>query len=376
MGASLFTYILNIFLFPALASFFTVKHPKVPFGRFCYYFANQEIHYNPRYLILFLIITLLLSALGGYELFIDKKPLFKTSQNSGIITAHITVETMDMTHIKQLHRIEKQLKEDLSPSIHLNSEAKLIETIHRLNEPGTPLNEQGLLEAQMYLDMYNFEGFHTQEGHERITITFNPQKVKKSLILNWLKLASPIIFIIDDVDSKTSLSKDRLMHTLTFSLASAMILIGLIMARIFRSKQMALIGFIVNATPIVWLGLFIQLFELPFSFEVLVAMSIALALGSDATIHFTYKFARSRHFGRTQKHSLEIMFFYGGIPVIIGSLVLALSFALLTLSRVYTLELIGIYGLVLMVLSLLTDLLILPVFLLAFDKYKRLTPTR
>lgn len=370
MCASLFTYLLNIFFFPALASFFTVQHPKVAFGRFCYFFANQEIHYNPRYLIIFLITTLLLTAIGAYQLMIDKKQIFKISQNSGIISANFKPITIDLKNINTLLKLEHQLQVRFSKAIKIDSLASTLMAIHHANYPHDALNDENLLEAEMYMDMYDLQGLVKADGTLRFTVTFDPQKVQKEALLAWLKQHAPFEIYFTDIDSMTTVAKDKMMHTLTLSLATAMLLIGLIMSRIFRSKQMALIGFIVNATPIVWLGLFIQIFHLPFTFEVLVAMSIALALGSDATIHFAYKFARSRHFGRTQKHSLEIMFFYGGIPVIIGSLVLGLAFLILTMSSVYTLELIGIYGFVLISLSLLTDLLILPVFLLAFDKYK------
>jgi predicted RND superfamily exporter protein len=63
------------------------------------------------------------------------------------------------------------------------------------------------------------------------------------------------------------------------------------------------------------------------------------------------------------------MFFYAGVPVIIGAIVLMAVFALLTLTDVPSLQLIGAYGAILMLLSLLTDLLVLPVLLLAIDKF-------
>ncbi|MDH5464865.1 MAG: hypothetical protein OEW60_04490, partial [Thiovulaceae bacterium] len=62
-------------------------------------------------------------------------------------------------------------------------------------------------------------------------------------------------------------------------------------------------------------------------------------------------------------------FFYAGIPVIIGSFILGLVFVMLTLTDLYTLQLIGGYGALLIVLSLITDLFILPVMLLAYDRF-------
>jgi predicted RND superfamily exporter protein len=152
-------------------------------------------------------------------------------------------------------------------------------------------------------------------------------------------------------------------------MATALIIIGLIMGWIFRSKEMVFVGFIVNAIPIIWFGLFLNLLKVPLSLEVLIAMTITIGLASDATVHFAFKYYRSRFYGRTEKHGLEVMFFYAGVPVIIGAIVLIAVFSLLTLTDVPSLQLIGAYGAILMVLSLLTDLLVLPVLLLAIDRF-------
>jgi hypothetical protein len=57
--------------------------------------------------------------------------------------------------------------------------------------------------------------------------------------------------------------------------------------------------------------------------------------------------------------------------VIIGGISLITVFALLTLTDLLSLELIGGYGALLMILSLATDLLILPVLLLAIDRFHK-----
>jgi predicted RND superfamily exporter protein len=103
----------------------------------------------------------------------------------------------------------------------------------------------------------------------------------------------------------------------------------------------------------------------------LIAMTISVGLASDATIHFAFKYFRLRHFGRSRKHTLEKMYFYAGIPVIIGSTILILVFASLYFSQIHSLQLIGIYCAVLIFFSLLSDLFILPVMLLAVDGFER-----
>ena len=94
-----------------------------------------------------------------------------------------------------------------------------------------------------------------------------------------------------------------------------------------------------------------------------------MGLASDATIHFVYKYYISRHFKQRKKEALESVFFYAGIPVIIGSLYLAITFLTLILSGITTLELIGKYAGILILMSLVTDLFILPVLLLFTDHF-------
>ena len=114
----------------------------------------------------------------------------------------------------------------------------------------------------------------------------------------------------------------------------------------------------------------VTIFAIPRSLEMLIATTISVGLASDATIHFAFKYFRFRYFGRSRKHALEKMYFYSGIPVIIGSLILIIVFLMLYFSQVHFLELIGLYSASFITLSLLTDLFILPILLLYIDKYQ------
>jgi uncharacterized protein len=98
-------------------------------------------------------------------------------------------------------------------------------------------------------------------------------------------------------------------------------------------------------------------------------MTISLGLASDATTHFAYKYLRARINGRSKKHSLEIVFFYASVPVIIGNIILAVTFFGLSFSNTLTLQLIGKYSSILILMSLAVDLFILPILLLITDKY-------
>jgi hypothetical protein len=156
---------------------------------------------------------------------------------------------------------------------------------------------------------------------------------------------------------------------LLFTVVTAVLIIAFFMGYIFRNIYMVVVAFLASTIPMAWFSFGMYMLHLPFTLEVLIAMIISLGLASDATIHFAYKYWRARFFGRTKKHSLEIVFFYGAVPVIIGSLVLAVTFYGLSFSSLLTFQLIGEYSAVLIMMSLAVDLFVLPILLLVIDKY-------
>ncbi len=122
------------------------------------------------------------------------------------------------------------------------------------------------------------------------------------------------------------------MFLLISSLISALLIIALVMGIIFRSIAIGWVGFAANAIPIIWFVLFMLLFKFDLTIEALIAMTISVGLTSDTIIHFGYKYFRSRYFGRTRKHALEIMFFYAAVPAIISAAVLMIVFSLLNVN--------------------------------------------
>lgn len=368
IAASILTYVLNITLLPAMLSFFHVTHPRVAFAKICYAFAQKEMFYNARHLKLFLGTTLGVLILGVYMFQFNQATLFTNGEKSGAITAKLPLYELDYPLVQRMLILEETLKAKLNDSLSINSIAHVLHRIHEVNYPLLPFDENHFLEAYMYMQLYDFDTALIEDEAMKLFITFDPHRVNKAEILGYLEDHYEDIHLTD-VDSLINRAKASVSLVLMGSLLTALLLVGLIMSRIFRAKEMLLVGFMVNATPIVWFGFILVFLGFPLTIEALIAMTITLALGSDATVHFAYKYFRSRYFGRSKKHALEIMFFYAGVPVIIGSLILMIVFIALTFTSLYTLQLIGIYGALLMLLSLLTDLFVLPVMLLAFDRY-------
>ena len=174
------------------------------------------------------------------------------------------------------------------------------------------------------------------------------------------------LYFVDDATLIGSAKYNKAI-LLTSSILTALVIIGMIIGWIFQAGPMVFLGLTINAIPLVLFGTIVTLFAIPLSIEMLIAMSISLGLASDATIHFAFKYFYFRHFGRTQKQTLAKIYFYSGIPVIIGSVMLIGVFLMLYFSQVESLKLIGLYSSGLISLSLLTDLFIIPVILLLLD---------
>lgn len=365
--ASLFAYLLNLTLLPALVSYFTVEHPKVDVARYCYMFANREIHYNKTFLKLFLAASTIVMLVGAYQLFFAQEKMFANNVNKDVITISVPYEEVDEELLLRLDNFETRMKRENPGVKEVYSLFTIMGLFNKANLQEDIYSEQNYMQALFFLELYGLE--KNIMGEDTLHIRVTLKDTDENEIIHWLQNYNAMEIYFTDIDSIVGSAKIDKLMTLGVSLGTALIIIGLIMGWIFRSREMIVVGFFVNAIPIIWFGLFLNLFNVPLSLEVLIAMTITVGLASDATVHFGYKFYRSRFYGGTEKHALEVMFFYAGVPVIIGSMVLMAVFALLTLTEVPSLQLIGAYGAILMMMSLLTDVLILPVLLLAIDKF-------
>ncbi len=369
ISASVVAYLLNVTLLPALLSFFKVAHPHVGFARLGFYFAESEIHYSRKFLYLFLSVSFVLMLMGAYQLTQKSETLFENSERSGVLTARLPLYDLDLPLIQKINTFERSLKGQFNTPITLQSVASMINTLHTTSYPNLDMDEGSFLEAKMFLQLYGLDYGLIDDRSLKLLISFDPDAISKSSLLTWLQSQKILDLYLTDVDSLMSSAKSEASFVLAGSVVTALLFIGLVMGGIFRSKTMFFIALIVNSLPMIWFGFIVYVMGLPLSIEALIAITISLALGSDASVHFAYKYYRSRFFGRSLKHSLEKMFFYAGVPVLIGSLILGIVFVTLMMTSVHSLQLIGMYGAMLMLFSLITDMFILPVLLIALDQY-------
>jgi len=370
MISSIVAYVVSIVFLPALLSYFSVSFPKISLARICYWFANQEVHYNPKLLRKFMLFTLLILLFIGIRLYTSQN-LFERDVSYETMTLKIPFNDIDLEMLQKIETFEKDLKSHNSGIIKVNSINNILKQLNLANIPKNPLDEQRLLQALFFLELYDLEKLYMDQDSLNITITL--KNADQSAIIRYIESYKELPIYLTDINSLSQSSKMEKMLLLISSLISALLIIALVMGIIFRSVAIGWVGFASNAIPIIWFVLFMILFKFELTIEALIAMTISVGLTSDTIIHFGYKYFRSRYFGRTRKHALEIMFFYAAVPAIISATVLMVVFALLTFTQLQSLQLIGAYGAILMFISLLSDLFILPVLLLSVDKAKMTT---
>ncbi|MDP1784598.1 MAG: hypothetical protein Q8K81_04125, partial [Sulfuricurvum sp.] len=368
MISSAFAYIINVTFLPAFLSYFTVNHPRVRFARMCYGFANREIHYNHRLLQLFIAMTVLVTVVTIVRFTTGKIEIFDTHVEQKTITLKVPFEDIDLTMLQKLQQFETDLQRENQGIQKVDSIESVLHQLDMVTLPKSPIDEQRVLQALFFLELNDMEKAYIDEKALNVTIFLD--NADYSSVIRWIKEYKKIPLYFTDVETLSESAKMDKRLLLASSLFLALGMIGVVMGIVFRSVKIGMVGFAANAIPVIWFGLLMIVFDLALSIEVLIAMTISVGLTSDTIIHFAYKYFRSRYFGRTKKHALEIMFFYAGVPAIIGAGALMGVFGLLTLTQLETLQLIGGYGVVLMLISLISDLFVLPILLLAIDEEK------
>lgn len=365
--SSVIGYLVNLTFLPAFLNFFKIEHARVPYVKLGYILTFREIHYNKKFLFIFLAITSILLIFGSYSIYSKSSSFFKLNVKNEQIELKIPYDKIDIPFVHSIENFTNALEERFEDEIEdVVSLSTIINNLNTSNTQTSKLDEEALAQALFYMDLYELSEKYYDEN--TINMVINISDINKVELIEWLLHYEGIeLYFIDHATLLWSAKYNQTI-LLTSSLFSALLIIGLITGWIFRSKAMIFVGFTINVIPIVWFGMIVSLLAIPLSLEMLMAMTISLGLASDATIHFAFKYFRFRYFGRSRKHALEKMYFYSGIPVIIGSVVLITVFSMLYFTGIHSLELIGLYSASLILLSLLTDLFILPVMLLFIDK--------
>jgi predicted RND superfamily exporter protein len=369
--ASFIAYILNFTFLPAWLSFFEIRDPKLNFANLTFAFANRELHYKKAHLIFFLSASII-AGLFTFSVFVAKPTSFiNDSKPTSRLTLALPNSELTPELFNQMADYEEALQKAFNHELNIESIHKTIQLLHKL-ESDIPLTDESLNRYLFFLDIYEFNTHLYDDNNLYFSITFDKDKIKHNEVTQWIRhYDSDLKPVFTDIDSLINSAKYDNALILGISLFFALALIGVLMGIVISDIAMVGVAFMTNAVPIIWFALMMYLLAIPLTLEILIAMTIAVGLASDATIHFVYKYNVSRYREKSKKEALELVFFYSGVPVVVGSIFLAMTFFMFMLSDIKALQQIGFYEGVLILISLLTDLFILPVLLLLTDHFGR-----
>lgn len=152
------------------------------------------------------------------------------------------------------------------------------------------------------------------------------------------------------------------------SLGLAVFVITAIMILHLRSWKLGFLAMVPNLLPIGLLFGTMGALGVTLSTGTSIAASIALGMIVDETIHFIGAYTARRREGLSAEASIREVFARVGPPIVWAALILAAGFAVLLLSAFLPLVWLGVFMAVTIVVSLLSDLVILPAILLLVDR--------
>ncbi|MFS4456701.1 efflux RND transporter permease subunit [Maribacter sp. 2304DJ31-5] len=145
-----------------------------------------------------------------------------------------------------------------------------------------------------------------------------------------------------------------------------LLLIGIIMALIFRNFKMFMISLVPNVLPILFAGAVLGFLGIPLEASLSVVFAIVFGIAVDDTIHFLAKYKLGRTQGYTKEEALRKTFTETGKALLITTFILFFGFLVLLFSIHRPSITIGVIISVTLVTALVLDLLLLPVLLRKF----------
>jgi len=149
----------------------------------------------------------------------------------------------------------------------------------------------------------------------------------------------------------------------------AFVVVGIILAILFKSFIMVFIGIITNVIPLILLGGIMGYFDISLKLSTAILFSIAFGIAVDDTIHFLSKFRQEIHKEKSVLYALKRTYLTTGKAMIITSILLCTGFGVLGISSFVGTKIIGSLTALTLFFAMIFNLTILPVLILLF--YRR-----
>ncbi|RKX81028.1 MAG: hypothetical protein DRP60_01710 [Spirochaetes bacterium] len=158
-----------------------------------------------------------------------------------------------------------------------------------------------------------------------------------------------------------ALMNQYITHGLIRSVATALIIISLIMVLVFRSLRWGLIAMIPNVFPVLIAGAVLGFAGIPLEFVTMTVAPIILGLAVDDTIHFMSFLKEDMSGHHDYELSLQRSFNAVGTAITETTLILCITFLVFLVSRINSIRYMGVIAAVGMAAAYFADLLITPI---------------
>jgi predicted RND superfamily exporter protein len=184
-------------------------------------------------------------------------------------------------------------------------------------------------------------------------------------------LASPAVFKQTGMAHLIDLNNEKLSGQLIGGLVLAFVLIGLIMAWVFRNWRMTLIAMVPNIFPLLFVGGIMALSGIDIKVSTAIIFTIAFGIAVDDTIHLLGKLRIELRKGRSLPVAMKRSVISTGKAVIITSIMLCSGFIALVMSDFASVFYMGLLVSLTLALAVVADLLLLPVLVVRFLPRRR-----
>ena len=160
---------------------------------------------------------------------------------------------------------------------------------------------------------------------------------------------------------------DQMIKQLNWSILGTGILSAFVLAAVFRQPRYVGYAIVPNILPIVLTGAFLNIFGYGLQFSGALAMTIALGIAVDDTIHMLNRMRQCEKAGGSGIPAVSALADVG--PVLVAtSVILVLGIAATGFSDMPSISNFGLLSAMVIVLALLADLFVLPAIVLAFRR--------
>jgi hypothetical protein len=349
-------------LLPIIFSFINIQNPNLKSEQFASFFSRKIKQYSSKMLKYFIGVTLLLFVVSIVKIYEGEFQVF-TDRSSKILKLSIDETDMNLQTLQTLQQIDELLADI----------GEIHSPYHTIKELFEKENREQFDLKNIDLDRYIFmmEMFGAYEKYiidEKISFDIHLYNYEeKSKVIKILQ-ESDIEVYIKDADTLLQSAKIETIETVLLLVLGILTVIFVIV--FFMTKQIiySIMAIIVALVPIVWLLAITVILGYPILMEMFIAIIISLAVSSDASIHlldYYYKLDQERRF---ETDGVQKLFLYVESPLILGNIILALTFLLMIFVSVNSIIFIGFFSSTLILLSLFTDIFILPVVILEARK--------